>query len=157
MKSSVNVLDVTLLLTRIFLGGIVFAHGAQKLFGWFAGYGFDGTVDYFTETIGLPYLLAVLIILAESIGMIALVLGLFSRILSASVILIMIGAIFAAHGQFGFFMNWSGTKAGEGVEFHLAIIALAAVVMLQGAGFYSIDNYLLRKGRFIQRKLLLFS
>lgn len=157
MKSSVNVSDVTLLLTRIFLGGIVFAHGAQKLFGWFAGYGFDGTVDYFTETIGLPYLLAVLIILAESIGMIALVLGLFSRILSASVILIMLGAIFAAHDQFGFFMNWSGTKAGEGVEFHLAIIALAAVVMLQGAGFYSIDNYLLRKGRFIQRKLLLFS
>ncbi len=154
MKSSVNVLDVTLLLTRIFLGGIVFAHGAQKLFGWFAGYGFDGTVDYFTETIGLPYLLAVLIILAESIGMITLVLGLFSRILSASVILIMLGAIFAAHGQFGFFMNWSGTKAGEGVEFHLAIIALAAVVMLQGAGFYSIDNYLLRKGRYSKKASL---
>jgi putative oxidoreductase len=157
MKSSVNVLDITLLLTRIFLGGIVFAHGAQKLFGWFAGYGFDGTADYFTETIGLPYLLAVLIILAESIGMITLVLGLFSRILSASVILIMLGAIFFAHGQFGFFMNWSGAQAGEGFEFHLDIIALAAVVMLQGAGFYSIDNYLLRKGWIIQWKPLLFS
>jgi putative oxidoreductase len=157
MKSSVNVLDITLLLTRISLAGIVFAHGAQKLFGWFGGYGFDGTADYFTETIGLPYLLAVLIILAESIGMIALLLGLFSRILSTSVILIMLGAIFAAHGQFGFFMNWSGTQAGEGFEFHLAIIALAAVITLQGAGFYSIDNYLLRKGWFIQRKLLLFS
>jgi putative oxidoreductase len=154
MKSSVNVLDITLLLTRIFLGGIVFAHGAQKLFGWFAGYGFDGTADYFTKTIGLPYLLAVLIILAESIGMIALVLGLFSRIFSASVILIMLGAIFAAHGQFGFFMNWSGAQAGEGFEFHLAIMALAAVVMLQGGGFYSIDNYLFKKGWIIQRLLI---
>ena len=157
MKSSINTSDIALLLTRIFVGGIVFAHGAQKLFGWFAGYGFNATADYFVETIGLPYLFAVLIILAESVGMIVLVLGLFSRILSASVILIMLGAIITEHGQFGFFMNWSGSQAGEGFEFHLAIIALATVIMLQGAGFYSLDSYLLRKGWLIQRKLLLFS
>ena len=157
MKSSLNTSDITLLLTRIFVGGIVFAHGAQKVFGWFAGYGFHATTDYFVETIGLPYVIAVLIILAESIGMIVLALGLFSRILSASVILIMLGAIFTEHGQFGFFMNWSGSQAGEGFEFHLAIIALATVIMLQGAGFYSLDSYLLRKGWLIQRKLLLFS
>lgn len=104
MKTLINTLDITLLLARIFLAGIVFAHGAQKLLGWFAGYGFSATADYFVETIGLPYLFAVLIILAESVGMIVLALGLFSRILSASVILIMLGAIFTEHGQFGFFM-----------------------------------------------------
>lgn len=145
MRSSANTFDITLLLVRIFLSAVVAGHGAQKLLGWFGGYGFEGTVGFFTQTIGLPYMLAVLIILAESIGMIALMMGLFSRLLSGSLILIMLGAIFTTHGQFGFFMNWFGNQGGEGFEFHLLIIVLSAVIFLNGSGRYSLHHMLLKK------------
>ena len=131
--------NYSLLLARVILGIVIAAHGAQKLFGWFGGFGFDGTMGFFTGTIGLPSIIAVLIILAESVGMVALIFGLFSRILSSAVILIMMGAIATTHGAFGFFLDWSGTQGGEGYEFHLLVIALASVISLNGAGSYSID------------------
>jgi len=140
-------LDVSLLITRIGLGIVVAAHGAQKLFGWFGGYGYDGTVGFFTGVIGLPYLLAVGIILLESVGMIALVVGAFTRVLSSALILIMLGAIFTTHASNGFFMNWSGTQAGEGYEFHLLVLALSTVLTLNGAGAYSLDKLLFNKNR----------
>ncbi|HYG04264.1 MAG TPA: DoxX family protein [Chryseosolibacter sp.] len=131
--------DWSLLLARIVLGIVIAAHGAQKLLGWFGGYGFDGTVNFFTEVIGLPFIFAALIILAESIGMIALVFGLMSRLISISLVAIMLGAIITTHAQHGFFMNWFGVQAGEGIEFHLLVIALSAVIALNGAGAFSID------------------
>ena len=140
-------LDVSLSITRIGLGIVVAAHGAQKLFGWFGGYGYDGTVGFFTGVIGLPYLLAVGIILLESVGMIALVVGAFTRILSGALILIMLGAIFTTHISNGFFMNWSGTQSGEGYEFHLLVLALCSVLALNGAGAYSLDKLLFNKNR----------
>ena len=124
---------------------VVGAHGAQKLLGWFGGYGFEGTMGFFTGTVGLPYLFALGIILLESLGMVAFALGLFSRFLSGSLIVIMIGAILTTHGHHGFFMNWSGTQAGEGFEFHLLIIALSTVVMINGAGAFSLDTTIFRK------------
>jgi putative oxidoreductase len=145
MKSTKNSIDITLLLVRIFLGGVVGGHGAQKLLGWFDGYGFDGTAAYFTQTIGLPYLFAVLIILAESIGMIALISGFCSRVWSTSIVIIMLGAIFTEHGRHGFFMNWSGGQGGEGIEFHLLAIALSLVIIINGAGIYSLDNIVFRR------------
>ena len=134
--------DTSLLITRLILGTVIAAHGAQKLLGWFGGYGFEGTMGFFTQAIGLPYVLALLIILAESVGMVALVVGFASRVLAISLIAIMVGAILTTHGQFGFFMNWSGAQGGEGFEFHLLVIALASVVALNGAGAYSIDGYI---------------
>lgn len=131
--------DTSLLFVRIILGTVIAAHGAQKLLGWFGGFGFDATMGYFTTTVGLPYGLALLIILAESIGMIALIAGLATRLLSTSLILIMLGAIVTVHGEFGIFMNWFGAQAGEGFEFHLLVIALAGVLALNGAGEYSLD------------------
>lgn len=142
--------DISLLTARIILGTVVAAHGAQKLFGWFGGYGFDGTMGFFTGVIGLPYVLALLIILAESIGMIALIAGFVSRVSSVSLIMIMLGAIITTHAQAGFFMNWSGAQAGEGYEFHLLVIALASVIALNGAGSYSADAYI--HARLIERK-----
>lgn len=132
-------------MVRIFLGTVIAAHGAQKLLGWFGGYGFEGSIVFFTQTIGLPYLFAVVIILAESVGMVALILGLFGRFMAASLIIIMLGAIFAVQGQFGFFMNWFGNQGGEGIEFSLLTITLASVVLLNGSGIYSIDDVLLKK------------
>ena len=145
-----NRIDYTLLVVRLFLGIVVGAHGAQKLLGWFGGYGFDGTMGFFTDTIGLPHLFALGIILLESLGMVALALGLFSRLLSASLIVIMIGAILTTHGQHGFFMNWSGTQAGEGFEFHLLIIALSTVIMNNGAGALSLDAIIFRKRSLVE-------
>ena len=138
MKTN-RISDASLLVARIFLGVVIAGHGAQKLLGWFGGYGFDGTMGFFTGMIGLPYVAALLIILAESLGMIALVSGFATRLVSAALIPIMLGAIITTHGQFGFFMNWSGAQAGEGYEFHLLVIGLSSVIALNGAGAYSID------------------
>lgn len=145
-----NKIDYTLVLVRLLLAMVVGSHGAQKLLGWFGGYGFDGTMGFFTGTIGLPYLFALGIILLESLGMVALALGLFSRFLSGSLIVIMIGAILTTHGQHGFFMNWSGTLAGEGFEFHLLVIALSTVVMINGAGALSLDAMIFRKRSLVE-------
>jgi putative oxidoreductase len=134
--------DASLLIARVFLGSVIAAHGAQKLFGWFGGFGFEGTMGYFTETIGLPYALALLIIVAESLGMVALIFGFATRLLATALVPIMLGAIVTTHGQFGFFMNWSGTLAGEGFEFHLLVMALSSVIALNGAGAYSLDAYI---------------
>ncbi len=131
--------DLTLLFTRLLIAVVVFGHGAQKLLGWFGGYGFEGTVGYFTGTVGLPYVLAVLVILGESIGMVALALGLFSRVMAVSVIAIMLGAVWVTHIQHGFFMNWFGAQQGEGFEYHLLMIGLSAIVVVHGAGAYSLD------------------
>jgi putative oxidoreductase len=140
-----NNVDISLLIVRILLGSIIAAHGAQKIFGWFGGYGFDATIGFFTQTVGVPYLLAVAIILIESIGMLALIAGLLGRVISSALIAIMIGAIVTTHAGFGFFMNWSGTQAGEGFEFHLLVIALSSVVVINGSGVYSIDHILGKK------------
>ena len=142
MKTRIVSPDISLLIARVVVGVVVMAHGAQKLLGWFGGYGFAGTIDYFTQTVGIPYLLGLLIILVESFGMVALVAGLFSRVLSAGVIFIMAGAIAAEHGKFGFFLNWSGSLGGEGFEYHLLVVALASIVVLGGPGMFSVDHVL---------------
>jgi putative oxidoreductase len=140
MNSKIS--DVTLLVVRIVVGIVIAGHGAQKLLGWFHGFGYDATMNFFTETMGLPYLLAFAIIVAESIGMIALIAGLFTRAMSGVLIAIMVGAIITVHAQYGFFMNWFGAQAGEGFEYHVLVIALATVTLLNGGGLYSIDNFI---------------
>lgn len=144
MKAN-NTLNISILVVRSLVAIVVAAHGFQKLFGWFGGFGFEGTMGFFTGVVGLPYFVSLLIILAESIGMIALAFGLFSRILATSIIVIMVGAILTTHGQFGFFMNWFGSQAGEGYEFHLLVIGLASVVSLNGGGAYSLDALIRKK------------
>jgi putative oxidoreductase len=146
MKTQKSI-DITLLITRLIVGAVVFAHGAQKLFGWFGGYGFEGSMGFFINDIGLPYIFAFLIIIAESLGMIALIAGFLSRIVSGALVLIMLGAIVTTHFQYGFFMNWEGAQPGEGFEFHLLVIALSLVTVLNGAGSYSVDHVLLKTFR----------
>jgi putative oxidoreductase len=137
--------DLTLLLSRVILGTVVLGHGVHKLLGWFGGYGFDGTMGFFTDTIGLPYIFGLLIIASETAGMLALILGFLGRFIALSLIVIMAGAIVTTHGQFGFFMNWSGNQGGEGYEFHLLVIALSTVTVLNGSGTYSLDQFLFSK------------
>jgi putative oxidoreductase len=127
---------------RVALGAVMLPHGAQKLFAWFGGYGFQGTMGFLTTQAGLPYPIAFLVILIESIGALALVLGMAGRVMAAGVAAGMVGAVATVHLGNGFFMNWTGAQAGEGFEYHILAIALALVVMLRGSGAASVDRAL---------------
>jgi len=134
--------DVSFTILRIFLGMVFFAHGAQKMLGWFGGYGFHGTMGFFTHGVGLPAPVAFLVICAEFLGGLGLLVGLLTRIAALGIAGDMIGAIFLVHLKNGFFMNWYGTQKGEGFEFHLLAIAIAAALLLRGAGAFSLDRAL---------------
>jgi putative oxidoreductase len=137
--------DVAPLVMRIMLGIVFFPHGAQKVLGWFGGYGLDGTLNYFTQTMGIPLALAVLVIAAEFLGALGLIVGFLTRVAAFGVASVMTGAIFMVHFKYGFFMNWAGKQAGEGFEYHLLAIALAVAVMITGGGNASVDSFLSRK------------
>ena len=122
------------------LGIVMFPHGMQKLFGWFGGPGLAGTYHQFTEGMHLPALLAILVILAESLGSIGLIVGCLTRVAAFGILCNMIGAVALVHWPNGFFMNWSGRQAGEGFEYHLLAITIATAIILAGAGNFSIDK-----------------
>lgn len=136
--------DLGALIARVFLGVVILPHGLQKLFGMFGGYGFTPTVEYFVS-IGIPSIVAVLIILGESFGALFLIIGLLSRISAAAIGVIMLGAILIGHAQFGFFMNWYGTQGGEGFEYHLLAIGLSLVVLVRGGGKWALDSGIFKK------------
>jgi putative oxidoreductase len=133
--------DVALTILRVVLGVVFFAHGSQKMLGWFGGFGFHGTVGAFTQ-MGMPAALAILIICTEFFGGLGLIFGLLTRIAAFGIAGLMIGAIFMVHLQNGFFMNWMGTQKGEGFEYHLLVLAMAAALLLRGAGAFSLDRVL---------------
>lgn len=132
-------------LLRVLLGLVLFPHGAQKLLGWFGGYGFDGTMGFLTETVGLPWILAFLVILIEFFGALLLIAGFATRIVAVGVISLFTGIVFTSHLQNGFFMNWGGSQAGEGFEYHLLAIGIALALLISGAGKWSVDYSLQKK------------
>ena len=132
--------DFTLTIVRLVLGVTFFMHGAQKMLGWFGGYGFHGTMGFFTQQMGIPTPLAFLAICAEFFGGLGLLVGLLGRIAALGIIVNMLVAIATVHHVNGFFMNWTGQQKGEGFEYHLLAIALAIVVLVKGSGAISIDR-----------------
>ncbi len=132
------------LILRIGLGSVIVAHGAQKLLGWFGGFGYDGTMGFFTRKMGLPWLVAFLVIIGESLGALALIAGLLTRFTAAGFIVIMIGAIATVHWPQGFFMNWFGQQQGEGFEYHLLVIAMSAALVITGGGKWALDSLIAR-------------
>ena len=133
--------DVSLTVLRLVLGVVFFAHGAQKMLGWFGGFGFHGTMGFF-EHMGMPAPVALLVICTEFFGGLGLIAGLLTRIAALGIGVEMIVAIFMVHLQNGFFMNWAGKQKGEGFEYHLLAIAMAAALLLRGAGAFSADRAL---------------
>src|SRR6202166_4502017 len=129
-------------LLRLVLGGVFFAHGAQKMLGWFGGFGFAGTMGFFTGIAHIPAPLAFLAIAAEFFGGIGLLLGFLTRIAAFGIGVNMLVAIFMVHLPFGLFMNWTGTQKGEGFEFHLLVLAIVVFLVIRGAGAYSVDRAL---------------
>jgi putative oxidoreductase len=133
--------DFTLTILRLLLGIVFFAHGAQKMLGWFGGYGFHGTMGFFEHS-GIPAPLAFLAICAEFFGGLGLLVGLLSRIAALGIMCNMIVAVLTVHVHNGFFMNWFGNQKGEGYEYHLLAIAGLLVILIKGAGALSIDHAL---------------
>jgi putative oxidoreductase len=136
--------DGALTILRAVLGVVFFMHGAQKLLGWFGGYGFDATMGAFTSQMGIPAVFAFLAIAAEFFGGLGLIFGLLTRVAALGIASVMVVAILKVHAQFGIFMNWAGTQKGEGYEYHLLAIAIAVALMIRGAGAYSLDRWLSR-------------
>ena len=132
--------DVVVTLARVVLGAVMFPHGAQKVMGWFGGYGFTGVMGYFTDSLGIPWIFALLAIVAEFAGSLGLISGLLSRIAAFGVSVNMLVAIFMVHKNNGFFMNWMGTQKGEGFEYHVLVLTLALIVIIRGSGSYSLDK-----------------
>ena len=130
---------------RLALAVVMFPHGAQKMLGWFGGYGFSASMDFLTGQEGLPAIIAFLVIFAEFFGPIGLLVGLWSRLAAFGIGAVMVGAIVTVHGQFGFFMNWAGTQAGEGIEYHLLVLGIVAALIIQGSGALSLDRWLTRR------------
>lgn len=122
------------LFLRIPVGIIFIAHGAQKLFGLFGGYGLEGTGQWMAS-IGLEpgYLLALLAGSAEFFGGIALLIGLFTRPAAAILAVTMLVAIFSVHVANGLFM------ANNGYEFALALLAICISLVFSGAGKFALD------------------
>lgn len=135
----------TPILLRLFLGFIFFAHGSQKALGWFGGYGFEGTMGYFTGVVGLPWMIGFFVIVIEFIGGLCIFFGLATRLWSFLLIVLVIGIVSTVHWQYGLFMNWEGNQKGEGIEFFLLVIAASLSLMVTGAGKLSIDASLSKK------------
>ena len=133
--------DVALTILRVVLGVVFLAHGSQKMLGLFGGFGFHATMGFFIH-MGMPAPLAFLIICTEFFGGLGLIVGLLTRIASLAVAGLMIGAVFMVHLPNGFFMNWMGNQKGEGFEFHLLALAMAAALLLRGGGAFSLDRTL---------------
>jgi putative oxidoreductase len=134
--------DPVIAILRLTLGVVFFAHGAQKTLGWFGGYGFSGTMGFFTNAMHIPAPLAFLAICAEFLGGIGLIVGLFSRMAAFGIACNMLVAVVMVHRHFGLFANWAGDQKGEGIEYHLLALAIALAIMIKGSGAFSIDRAL---------------
>ena len=130
------------LVIRVTLGAVMLPHGAQKALGLFGGGGFAATMKGMSQGMGIPAVVVFLIILSEFLGSIGLILGVATRLSAFGTLSIMTGAIFMVHLPNGFFMNWFGNQAGEGFEYHLLAIGMAAALMIAGGGKWSVDRFL---------------
>ena len=132
--------DLVVTLLRLVLGFVFFAHGAQKVLGWFGGFGFRATLGFFTQQMHIPAVLAVLAIAAEFLGGIGLVLGFLGRVAAFGIFCNMVVAIVLVHRHFGLFANWAGNQKGEGIEYHVLAIVICLAIMIRGSGALSIDR-----------------
>lgn len=136
--------DYIYLFIRVVAGIIIFPYGMQKLFGWFGdmggGVGVKETLQRMHEK-KIPAVLAWLVIIGQSIGSIALLLGCAGRVAAGANFIIFTGAL-VTHARDGWTMNWMGKKKGEGIEYFILLLSLLLVVILKGSGPLSIDAWL---------------
>ena len=134
-----------LLFQRLVLGCVMLPHGAQKVLGWWGGGGWSQTMSSFEQGLGLPAVIAAIAILNEFLGSISLITGALTRLGAFCITANMVAAVYLAHIHNGFFMNWTGTKHGEGFEYHLLALALALPLMIKGGGLFSVDRAIVHR------------
>src|SRR5262249_20211086 len=105
--------DPAALVMRLALGLVMFPHGAQKVLGWWGGYGAAATIQGFSK-MGVPGFITVLVMLAELPGSLMLLVGLLTRLAAFGIGCVMLAALVLVHSNVGFFMNWAGQQKGEG-------------------------------------------
>jgi putative oxidoreductase len=138
---STNPQNVSALVARLALGIVVFPHGAQKLLGCFGGYGFNGTMGFLTGTAGLPWIVALLVVLIEFFGSLLLIFGFATRVAAFCIIAEFIGVVLSTHIHNGFFMNWYAvSQKGEGLEYFILLFGLAIITLINGGGKASVDS-----------------
>src|SRR5436309_14620062 len=140
--------SVSIFMIRVVLGIILFAHGAQKVLGWYGGQGLKGTAAFF-NSMGMPLLIAYLVCLLEFLSGIGLLIGFLARLCGLAVMAIMVGAIATVHLKHGFFLH-AELKPGQGhgVEYSLVLIAVALAVLIEGAVALWIDGWVVYYGWF---------
>jgi putative oxidoreductase len=134
--------DWTLTIIRTLLGVVFFAHGAQKLLGWYGGPGLKETIRTMRDYLGLPLPLAFAAVATEFFGGVGLIVGLLGRVAAVGIGVTMLSAIVMVHGRNGLFMDWFGARKNHGYEYHLLAIALAVVLIVKGSGAVSLDRLL---------------
>jgi len=139
--------DIATLVIRVMLGVVFFPHGMQKLLGWYGGYGFTGSMGFFTDTLHIPAIFAFLAIMAEGLGSLGLITGLLTRVAAFGIGVNMVVAVYMLHWQHGFFMNWFGKQQGEGYEYHLLVIGIGLALLVTGAGKWSVDKVIAEQVR----------
>lgn len=132
--------DLASLSARLITGVVLFPHGAQKLLGWWGGHGYSDTMMFFTDTVGLPYVMGLAVILIEFLLPLFLIAGFYTRAAAAIILVVMAGIIITVQHAY-FFMNWFGTQTGEGMEFFILMIGLCLVCICLGSGRAGIDHY----------------
>lgn len=135
-----NPANAAALVARVFLAVVVFPHGAQKLLGWFGGNGFQGTINGLTGNAGLPWLIAVLVILIEFFAPLFLLAGFLTRLAAFAIGVEFVGVVLKAHIHNGFFMNWHQQPGkGEGLEYFIFLFGFVIILLITGGGKASAD------------------
>jgi putative oxidoreductase len=135
-----NDASLALLIVRLALGIVVFAHGAQKVLGWFGGPGFDKTIETFTQQLSYPLWMVVLLMFIEFCGSMGLMLGILTRVSALGIAMTMTVCAYQNHLQHGFFMNWFGKQSGEGIEYHILVLGMCFALMALGGGEFAVDQ-----------------
>ena len=130
-----------MLVLRLGLGIVFFAHGSQKVMGWFGGPGLTAAYNMFVG-MGIPGVFAALDIIAEFFGAIGLILGFLTRVAALGIAVVMVVAVAMVHWPIGFFMNWFGKMpaGAEGFEYHILAFSIALALVIEGGGRLSLDR-----------------
>ena len=126
-------IDIALFILRLTTAVVLWPHGAQKALGLFGGYGISGTVAALSH-MGIPVVLAYIVIAVEFLGPIALATGVFTRLAALGIAVDMAVAAYTVHLPNGFFMNFAGNQKGEGIEFFIFAVGIALALVIAGSG-----------------------
>lgn len=137
--------SLALLIGRLALGSVMFAHGAQKVLGWYGGAGFEKTIEVFQAKMGFPAWMTILLMVIEFFGSLGLIFGLLTRLAAFGIATSISVCAYLNHLQHGFFMNWFGTQKGEGIEYHVLVLGIALGLIVSGGGFMSLDKLLAKR------------